>query len=804
MRTMSAAMPVKLVLPRGVADLVGRTDVSDRHPGLQLDKLSPPGDQKAQRRAIDDVCAAARGEALLRDLSSRRAAVLDGLRARRFQATTAGPLTLHLARASGLENAGIHLHPVYGFVCLPGSGLKGMARAWAETIWLEGQDDPAAAWGRIRAVFGWTPATDARKSWQPDGVQAPAGSRAGAVVFHDAWPTTWPRLEPDIVNNHHAQYYEGQGDPGDWEDPVPVYFLTVPAGATFDFAVSPRPGADDAGVRLAELALEWLRGALAHEGAGAKTNAGYGRFRLKDVPDPPAPARRIARHALALATPAFLAGAQQQGGDCDLRPATLRGLLRWWWRTMHAAHLDRTALRKLETVVWGDAENGGALAVSVEGAVRPVVKPFDFKDGFRPKPEFARAHDLERPSSKATQGLFYAAYGMDEKSKGQVRRRHYAAPGARWTVTLKARKGRLPDGGRRIEAADVLGQGGGGADRGGGGARGRIEAADVLGQGEAALWLLCRYGGVGSKARKGFGSFADVEVAGIAAVDDCKRRAAAFRRTAGVAERAGAPAGSSSLEDMLDLEVETPWKDWWFAIDQLGSAAQAFARENAHQDDKAALGLPRQIHGPRNQPMGHQDRGKHKPPKRLSARNGQRHAAPVHYHLSPRADGALTIRMTAFPSPALPDIGTSRRVLGDLRAWLQTGLMERKERHADRGIRAPKPDGVPPGPDTDTPAAASAPPKSGERVDAVLLDEKTKKGGWKARHEPSGLQGPIQNTADVPGDAAPGNRVGLVVASVNPREIAFRWPTARDAGPKNPGRPSRQGPGSRPRRGGGG
>ena len=769
-------MPARLVLPRGVAELVGRVDVSDRHPGLQLDKLSPPGEQKAQRPAIDDVCAAARDEALLRDLSSRRAAVLDGLRARRLQATTAGPLTLHLARASGLENAGIHLHPVYGFVCLPGSGLKGMARAWAETIWIAGQDDPAAAWERIRAVFGWTPATDARKSWRPDGVQAPAGSRAGAVVFHDAWPTAWPRLEPDIVNNHHAQYYEGKGDPGDWEDPIPVYFLAVPAGATFDLAVSPRTPVDDAGARLAELALEWLRGALAHEGAGAKTNAGYGRFRLADVPDPPVAARRIGRHALTLATPAFLAGAQQQGGDCDLRPATLRGLLRWWWRTMHAAHLDRTALRKLETVVWGDAENGGALAVSVEGGVRPAVKPFDFKDRFRPKREFAQAHDLES-ARNTTQGLFYGSYGMDE-GKG---RRHYVEPGSRWTVTLMARKGRLPDGDRRVEAAEILGQG------------------------EAALWLLCRHGGIGSKARKGFGSFADVEVPDIATIEDCKCRGAAFRRVAGVAERSGAAATSSSLEGMIPLEVETPWKDWWFAIDQLGFAAQAFARENAHQDDKAALGLPRQIHGPRNQPMGHQDRDKHRPPKRLSVGGRQRHAAPVHYHLSPRADGALTIRMTAFPSPALPDIDTSRRVLGDLCARLESELAERKKRHTNRGVRAPKPAGVPHGPDADTPAAAGALPKSGEPVDAVLLDEKTKKGGWKARHEPSGLQGPIQNTAAVPGDSAPGSRVNLVVASINPRAIAFRWPTARDDGSTGSGGRSRPGRGSRrPGRGRGG
>lgn len=778
MKTERAAMPAELVLPSRVASLLHEVPVPDRHPGLHLDKLSPPGDQKAQRLAIEKVCNAARSEALLRDLSSRRAAVLDGLRAQRFQATTTGPLTLHLARASGLENAGIHLHPVYGFVCLPGSGLKGMARAWAETIWIESQDDRVAAWDRIRAVFGWSPATDARKSWQPDGVQAPVGSRTGAVIFHDAWPTTWPRLEADIVNNHHAQYYEGKGDPGDWEDPIPVYFLTVPAGAIFDFAVSPRTAADDAGARLAELALEWLRGALAHEGAGAKTNAGYGRFRLKDVPDQPATAaRRIGRHALTLATPAFLAGAQQQqGGDCDLRPATLRGLLRWWWRTMHAAHLDRTALRKLETVVWGDAENGGALAVSVEGAVRPAVKPFDFKDRFRPKREFAQAHELESAPRNTTQGLFYGSYGMDEK-KGQ---RHYAAPGARWTVVLAARKGRLPDGDRSIEAAEILRQG------------------------EAALWLLCHYGGVGSKARKGFGSFADVEVSDLATINDCKRRGAAFRRVSGFSERSRDPVRSSSLEDMLDLEVETPWKNWWFAIDQLGSAAQAFARENAHKERKKALGLPRKVHGPRDQPMGHQNRDKHTPPKRLSAGGHQRHAAPVHYHLSPRADGALTIRMIAFPSPALPDIDTSRRVLGDLRAWLESELAERKKRHANRGVRAPKPGAAPSGPGADTPGAASPLPKSGERVDAVLLDEKTKKGGWKARHEPSGLQGPIQNTAAVPGDAAPGNRVGLAVASINPRAIAFRWPTASDAGLKNPGGPSRQGRGSRPRRGGGG
>lgn len=766
MRTESIAVPARLVLPSSAADLVEQLDVSKRHPGLQLDKLSPPGDQKAQRQAIENVCGAARGEALLNALSSRRAMLLESLGARHFRAGTTGPLTLHLARASGMENAGIHLHPVYGFVCLPGSGLKGMARAWAETVWLEDQDDRAAAWDRIRAVFGRTPATDAGKPRRP-GAAAPAdGSRAGAVVFHDAWPTAWPRLEADIVNNHHAKYYEGADEPGDWEDPSPVYFLAVSAGVTFDFAVSPRSAANDAESRLTDLALEWLRGALAHEGAGAKTNAGYGRFRLKDTPSASAPglARAVAKHTLTLATPAFLAGAGQQRDDCDLRPATLRGLLRWWWRTMHAAHLETAELRKLETVVWGDARNGGALAIAIEGDVRAHVRPFD-------KREISRKHQLERPRPKTAQGLAYLAYGMDERD----RRRYYAEPGARWTVTLTARRGRLPEGERPVAGAEILRQG------------------------EAALWLLCHYGGIGSKARKGFGSFADIEVADIAAIDDCKRRAAAFRCAVGVAERLPGPVGSSSLEEMLVLEVETPW-DCWFAIDQLGSAAQAFARANAHRDDKAALGLPRKIHGPRREPMHHQDRDGHKPPKSLSAGRHRRHAAPVHYHLSPRPDDTLTIRMTAFPSPVLPDLDTSRKVLSDLRARLQTELKKRKGMHAGRGTRIPKQLAAPSGPGAGDVGPSRALPQTGARVEVVLLEEKTKKGGWKAKHEASGLQGPIQNAADVPGDAEPGRRVDLVVASVNRnrREIAFRWPAAGEGGAAGSGVPSsRQGRGAR-------
>lgn len=66
-------------------------------------------------------------------------------------------------------------------------------------------------------------------------------------------------------------------------------------------------------------------------------------------------------------------------------------------------------------------------------------------------------------------------------------------------------------------------------------------------------------------------------------------------------------------------------------------------------------------------------------------------------------------------------------------------------------------------------------PRPGDKVEGVLLEEKTKKGGWRARHEPSGLDGPIQNSPDLPPGKNPGDSVMLVVALAGPREIAFRY-----------------------------
>ncbi|HID23393.1 MAG TPA: type III-B CRISPR module RAMP protein Cmr6, partial [Planctomycetaceae bacterium] len=346
---------------------------------------------------------------------TRRRGWLDLSGAVSFRATAVSPLTLHLARASALENAGLCLHHLYGFAYLPGTGLKGMARAYAETVWFPTQfqadadgrprdqaekDNAGRAWRTIEAVFGWAPNSDAGKTWKPSGLGTRSkgdDAHAGQVVFHDAWPVSWPRLIEDILNSHHSKYYQdetGREPPGDWEHPVPVYFLAVAAGQTFEFALAKRHR--DVSDELVSLARQWLVGALTNGGAGAKTNSGYGAFRLEPETDADRAAQAAAvrtwqavtacgqasqyRRAefaatLELVTPAFLAGAEQHGDDakdgCDLRPATLRGLLRWWWRTLHAGFLDVRTLQRLEASLWGDTRSGGAVRILVE----PVGTP---------------------------------------------------------------------------------------------------------------------------------------------------------------------------------------------------------------------------------------------------------------------------------------------------------------------------------------------------------------------------------------------------------------------------------------------
>lgn len=813
--------PHCIPLPEPLCGLLNQVSVRERHPGLQLDKyIRPCPQQEQQKEELARVIEASQGfgvthgRRLLQELQPRRTATLTATGANTWTRVTAGPLTLGLARASALENAGLTLHAIYGFPYLPGSGLKGLARSYAETIWLAGQDDPASAWETIERVFGWAPGSDQvgkgqEKPWKPKEVRPhpkEASARAGAVVFHDAWPTSWPRLVIDIVNNHHPSYYQENKPPGDWDSPVPVYFLAIEPGQEFEFAIGPGPAATDDGDALRALARQWLDGALTHLGSGAKTAAGYGYWNEPEpgghadairavwkqsrqaASDPshegPGVPRLDVETTLELISPAFLAGAEQQEDDCDLRPATLRGLLRWWWRTMHVGFLDRADLAALEAALWGDTKQGGAIQLSISQTnlrSKPTLYDRCAKANMNPREKRSERGIEGCDPQKTTQGLWYLSFGMDNDVKDRAttetyrRQRYVIEPGATWTVHISARHATFRDRHRAFTPRQVLDQA------------------------RAALWLLCRFGGVGSKARKGFGS---LMVQGLDGIDfgTCQRLAADVRSQMGVeppAEPREDLSSSSSLFLMLD-PVEQPfgWPDVWDVLDQVGFAYQAFAQQYKHRLEKRALGLPRKLRRPIHgqfQPTGPVADAIRKA-KQAGKPDEVRYASPVHIHVDRDEQGRFIVRVVAFPSKYLPNLGSSRAFLTEFLKHMKQELTRRSQLPKPQQTRGSR--SVPErGPRRSGPVAfhgrgggkpmrgrdrqASAPVsvggvKANDRVQARLLDETTKSGKRKAIHEPTGLKGHIQNSDELPADKQVGDVVELMVASINQREVTFR------------------------------
>lgn len=256
-------MPEYFPLPQATSAAV-MASPSERHPGLLMDVLTPHVDEKfesfdqqdGQKPHLDRIVKAAKafgamhGQALL-----GRWADIEAAAHLTWDLTTVWRLAAHLSRPTALENAALCMHPVYGFPYLPGNGLKGLCLTYAKSH----AERPA-----YERVLGTT-----------------AG--AGSVAILEAWPARWPVIEVDITNNHHPEYYRQKGDspPGDWENPIPVYFLTVKAGTAFRFALRKAHSAVDSADL--EMAKQWLIGGLTELGFGAKTAAGYGYFQPENA-----------------------------------------------------------------------------------------------------------------------------------------------------------------------------------------------------------------------------------------------------------------------------------------------------------------------------------------------------------------------------------------------------------------------------------------------------------------------------------------------------------------------------------------
>jgi len=169
----------------------------------------------------------------------------------------------------GALEVGLTLHPLYGFPYLPGTAVKGIARAYAEHV-INAPTD------LIRKIFG-SPKKDPGKAKE---------YRVGCIRFFDALPTSFPELSLDVMTPHFGDYYMDQTStvaPGDWHGPIPVSFLTVADGQPFCFSLAAHGDAEITNPdECLQQAAEWLEAGLKKLGAGGKTAAGYGYFSTQD------------------------------------------------------------------------------------------------------------------------------------------------------------------------------------------------------------------------------------------------------------------------------------------------------------------------------------------------------------------------------------------------------------------------------------------------------------------------------------------------------------------------------------------
>ena len=160
---------------------------------------------------------------------------------------------------------------------------------------------------------------------------------------------------------------------------------------------------------------------------------------------------------LQVITPLFLSGADQQGAE--LRPPSIRGALRFWFRAMMGGVVggDVEKVRKLEEGVWGTTDVASHLRVRICDQQLHIFDP-------------TREKDYE----KDRKGLIYLSFPYleyEKETKSQRWNRPYIKPGSSFTVSIG------------LASDNVL-------------------SAIV----EGTVWLLAHFGGLGARTRRGFGS----------------------------------------------------------------------------------------------------------------------------------------------------------------------------------------------------------------------------------------------------------------------------------------------------------
>ena len=638
-----------------------------------------------------------------------------------FDLTLGGRLLINMSTGV-IENAGIALHRHFNCPFIPGSALKGIARhqAWCE--WIASSGDSKTQINEYATRIFGSSLHQGRKK---------IDTCRGNICFLDAYPAStapW-ELISDVLAPHGGN---------DYTNPIPCFFIAVEKGAIFNFRLIKNSTAIQEDVSKAG---EWLKKGLYQHGIGAKTISGYGWFIDSNTDEYEVPVKLI--------SPGFFGGASlDSADDTTLRASSLRGMLRWWWRILYRDRLSEQVLNDLQDFLWGSTSASGLIRIRVVGSNENKVELFNYKDGWKLNSEFAQKNGINPDTS----GLLYLAYGMDEKSQRVPRQRFYCHPGNKWVIRFSVRN-------KQETYFSKLGD-----------MTIELSKDDILKQAMASLSLLCHFGGIGSKSRNGFGS---LQMESCWSLDKCIANADEFMNRLGLSQKVSN--SEYSFSTAIISEIAVPCNNAWTVLDRLGLAVSSFATKYKHNAEKVVLGLPRKIHGPFTKPTKRQSQSTHQKPKPLipslyEARNGNktRFASPVFYHLE-RANENIIVRIIAFPSGKLGPLNTSHEllealkndVIGALDKFIETPTVSSTNHRqpSKQSIRVQSINGL----------------VAGQETSATLLEERTKKGGWRVRINGTEYQGPIVNSNEVPSQAKVGDVIKVKINSANQKSPSFRW-----------------------------
>jgi len=188
--------------------------------------------------------------------------------------------------ASHPQETSMTLHHIFGIPYIPGSALKGASRHYM--IWKfvdENEEELSSLLDKSNFVELLEKLNKALE--KEENLTVSVGNisfkdlihifgtqnRQGKIIFFDAYPIEEIKLKIDIMNPHYPDYYTKDKPPTDWQNPIPIKFLTV-EDTKFRFYLA----AKDKDQNLLNHARKILNDALLNYGVGAKTSLGYGLF----------------------------------------------------------------------------------------------------------------------------------------------------------------------------------------------------------------------------------------------------------------------------------------------------------------------------------------------------------------------------------------------------------------------------------------------------------------------------------------------------------------------------------------------